>query len=230
MSNFTGFPKESLTFFKTLARNNNKEWFDAHRDDYQQFLIEPARAFVTQMGLRLREISPTVVADPSINQSIFRINRDTRFSKDKTPYKTHLAIGMWDGKLHRRENPFYYFHFDTSEMIVGVGHLNFPKPMLEAYREAVIDPKQGAALEKAMKSVEEKGYEVGGKTLKKTPRGYDADHPRAELLLYNGMHVGETTPLVPELHSAALLDYCYERWHKMSPIFHWMVDLTERAV
>ena len=78
---FTGFHPESLQFFKDLKANNNKPWFDAHKPDYERYVLAPARDFVVALGKRLRELSPDVVADPRVNKSIFRIYRDIRFSK-----------------------------------------------------------------------------------------------------------------------------------------------------
>jgi uncharacterized protein (DUF2461 family) len=78
---FTGFPEESTQFFTELKTNNNKAWFDAHKPDFEKYVLAPARDFVVALGERLRELSPDVVADPRVNKSIFRIYRDIRFSK-----------------------------------------------------------------------------------------------------------------------------------------------------
>ena len=83
---FNGFSGEMLRFLADLKENNSKEWFDPHRDDYDKYVMEPSREFVIDMGDRLREVIPGIVAAPRVNQSIFRLNRDTRFSKDKSPY------------------------------------------------------------------------------------------------------------------------------------------------
>ena len=80
-SPFTGFPKETLQFFTDLAANNNKPWFDAHKPDYQNYVLAPARGLVVALGARLQDLSPNVVADPRVNKSNFRIYRDIRFSK-----------------------------------------------------------------------------------------------------------------------------------------------------
>ena len=83
-NNFRGFPKECVQFFTELEKNNNKHWFETHRKDYEEYVLNPARQFVLTMGERLKKISPGIVADPRIDKSIFRIYRDTRFSKNKS--------------------------------------------------------------------------------------------------------------------------------------------------
>ena len=96
MANFKGFPKEFITFFENLKQNNSKDWFEKNRKDYEQFVMHPAREFVAEMGKKLRKIAPDVNAIPKINKSLFKINRDVRFSKDKSLYKTymgHLVVG-----------------------------------------------------------------------------------------------------------------------------------------
>jgi len=91
---FAGFPPEGLAFLDGLARDNTKAYFDAHRATYESALLEPAKAFVVALGEELHtRVSPAIRAEPRVNGSILRINRDTRFSADKTPYKDHLTSG-----------------------------------------------------------------------------------------------------------------------------------------
>ena len=84
MPGFNGFPPEAVTFFKQLKDNNNKPWFDAHKPDYQEYVMAPTQEFIEEMGLKLGQLSPGIHAEPRVNRSIFRIYRDTRFSKDVT--------------------------------------------------------------------------------------------------------------------------------------------------
>ena len=158
MSGFDGFPPAAVTFFKQLQNNNNKTWFDAHKPDYQMYVIEPAQGFIEEMGAKLKQLSPGIHAEPRVNRSIFRINRDTRFSKDKTPYKTHLGIWMWQGDGAKFESSGYYFHLEPPTMMVGVGIHTFSKDLLQAYRDAVVDPESGTELVIAIKGV---GLEKG---------------------------------------------------------------------
>ena len=133
---FRGFSKKTASFFKNLKKNNDKLWFDAHRDDYEKNVQDPAREFVIAMGEKLSIIAPDIVADPRVNKSLFRIYRDARFSRDKTPYKTHMGIWMWEGDLKRMENSGFYFQLDPPHIGFGAGQYLFPKDQLPLYRES----------------------------------------------------------------------------------------------
>ena len=109
---FSGFTKETVRFFNGLRRNNNREWFNRNRETYDKQVMEPAKAFVTAMGERLKAVVPKVIAVPLINKSIFRINRDTRFTLDPSPYKTHLGLYFWEGTKPKMESPGFYFHVE----------------------------------------------------------------------------------------------------------------------
>ncbi|WP_455393079.1 TIGR02453 family protein, partial [[Eubacterium] cellulosolvens] len=124
---FNGFPKEFTSFFTDLAMNNNKSWFNEHRQDYEQFVLEPSKLFVIAMGERLTELSRDINAIPMVNKSLFRLNRDTRFSKDKSPYKTNLGILFWEGRRKRMECPGFYFHVEANTLMLGDGMYQFPK-------------------------------------------------------------------------------------------------------
>lgn len=225
-STFNGFPREFVAFYENLAKNNRKEWFTEHKTDFDTYVMEPARDFVYEMGKRLQKIAPNIVADPRVNKSIFRPYRDTRFSKDKTPYKTHLGILFWTGTLAKMDCPGFYFHIEPPILMLGVGNHCFSKPMLQLYRDSVVDPGRGPALVKAVKSVQKKGdYEIGVGHYKKTPRGYDKDHKNAEYLLYNGLTAAFTTPIPEDLYSAKILDYAFKRFKDMSPIQKWLYDM-----
>jgi uncharacterized protein (TIGR02453 family) len=227
---FYGFPRECLEFYASLGNNNNKTWFDAHRDEFEKFVMEPARQFVTAMGDRLRRLSPSIHADPRTNRSIFRIYRDTRFSKDKTPYKTHMAIFFWEGSGPKMECPGYYFHFDTENLLLGEGLHLFPKQMLHTYRQSVVNPEHGESLAVILEEVRgRKLYSIGGKQYKRVPQGYDMAHKRAELLLYNGLHIGKTGPIPEILFSEGLIDHCMGVFRELLPVHQWLVSLTERT-
>jgi uncharacterized protein (TIGR02453 family) len=228
MPGFDGFPPEAVTFLKQLKVNNNKPWFDAHKPDYQRYVMEPTQAFIEDMGAKLRQLSPGIHAEPRVNRSIFRIYRDTRFSPDKTPYKTHLAVWMWEGEGAKFESSGYYFHLEPPNILLGVGIHTFSKDLLKAFRDAVVDPESGPALVKAIQEVGiKKGYNIDGKHYKRVPRGYDPEHENVEFLLYNGLTAGVEEPIPNEFYSSALLDYCYQKYADMYPIEHWLFELTQ---
>jgi uncharacterized protein (TIGR02453 family) len=225
---FDGFPKKGVEFLRQLSEHNDREWFSQHKDEYNEYLLAPARDFVTALGERLRKISPGIIADPRTDRSIFRINRDTRFAKDKSPYKTHLGIFFWEGNLPKMECAGFYFHLEPPTLMLASGLYCFPKHLLEVYRNAVVSPKHGPALTKAIREVTKpNGYEIGEIHYKKTPRGYDANHANAEYLLYSGLYVMVNEPVPNELYSGKILDYCFDRFRLMAPLHKWLHTITQ---
>ncbi len=228
-STFTGFPKETTQFLTDLKDNNEKEWFDAHKSDFNKHVVDPARSFVSAMGERLREIAPDIIADPRVNKSIFRIYRDVRFSKDKTPYKAHLGIWMWEGYRPKLENSGFYIHIEPPIVMLGTGMYQFTKPLLEQYRQSVVHNRYGASLIEALQQVDKVGSaSLGGKHYKRIPRGYDANHERAELLLYNGLHVSYMSKDIEWIHSSEVIDDCFNKFRDMLPIHKWLLEMTRR--
>ena len=227
---FQGFSKETIKFFKELSNNNNREWFERHKKEYEGCVLTPAKDFVLSMGERLRALSPKVIADPRVNKSIFRIYRDIRFSKDKTPYKTNLALwfplGVGSAKF---DNPGYYLSLDSNSLMLGAGIHRFSKPLLQAYREAVVEPELGLALSDLITQAHQKGYSIGQKTYKRIPRVYDADHPLADLLRYSGLTFATEESIPDDLFSDQLVDYCFTFYRGMVPMITWLQNMKEKA-
>lgn len=224
---FAGFTKDTVRFFTGLRRHNDRDWFAAHRDMYESEVMAPARAFVVAMGERLRTIAPRIVAVPLVNKSIFRLNRDTRFSLDPSPYKTNLGLYFWEGTKGRMECPGFYFHLEPPDIFLGGGMYMFSESFMPRYRRAVVDPKLGAELRKIVTALAAvKGCEVGGTHYKRVPAGFDPGHPNAELLKHDGLYAGWEAKLPEELYSARLLDYCFERYAPTLPLHRWLVKLA----
>ncbi len=222
---FKGFPPQALSFFSQLEKNNSKEWFNANRQTYDDCILQPSRQFVEAMGQRLSLLAPHIHADPKVNQSIFRINRDTRFSKNKKPYKTHMAIWLWEGKRPRMECPGFYFHFEPGALIVGAGMYQFAKDQLKTYRLAVADADKGQRLEEIRGELLKDGrYDFSGCTFKRVPRGMDPQHPREELLRHSGVTSGIHTQPPQELHGPEFLDWSFEHCRRFLPLHQWLLE------
>jgi uncharacterized protein (TIGR02453 family) len=228
---FSGFSKQTIKFFKDLKNNNSKQWFEQNRDIFDNHVILESQLFVISMGQKLQKIAPDIVAIPKTDKSIFRIYRDVRFSKDKSPYKTHLGILFWEGPFKKMENSGFYFHLEPAKLFLGVGMHIIPKNLLQIYRESVIHSEYGLSLTKAIKKVEKNAsYKIGWKQYKKTPRGFGEDHVNAEYLLYGGMGFQYEEPLPDMIYTKEILDYAYEKFKDMSPIHTWLREMTERVV
>jgi len=228
MGEFAGFPPEGLRFLADLAANNNKAWFQENKEIYKEQLVAPSLSFITEFGQFLqKKLSADIVYDTRTNGagSLFRIYRDVRFSKDKSPYKTHLGILFWEGEGKKMENPGYYFHLEPAGSVIYAGQYMFDKQTLQNYRNAVADDERGTELEKAIQKVKKSGYEIGGQHYKKVPRGFAPDHPREELLRYNGLYAKSPGIEISELTSPQLIKVCLEHCKRMSPIQDWLVKL-----
>ena len=228
---FTGFSKETLDFFSRLKKNNTKKWFEANRSIFDKYVMAESELFVLALGERLREFAPEINAIPKTDKSIFRIYRDVRFSKEKHPYKTHLAILFWEGNRKKTECPGFYFHLEPNRLFLAAGVHIFTPDLLAIYRDAVVDKKQGLDLEKALKKINaNKKYQLGWEKYKKIPRGYDADHPRAALLRMGGLGFSfETSNLNPILSPKAV-DFCYNVYKDFSPLHIWLRTIFKHAV
>jgi uncharacterized protein (TIGR02453 family) len=225
-TDFSGFTKETVRFFTRLRKNNNREWFERNRDIYETQVMDPAKAFVTAMGKRLKTIAPRIVAAPKVNKSIFRINRDTRFSLDPTPYKTNLGIYFWDGLRSRMESPGFYFHLEPPHLVLGGGMYIIPDNLLGCFRNAVVDPKSGREIATIVAAIRDlPGFTVEGLHYKRVPAGFDPAHPNAELLKHKGLYGGIEMEIPEEFFSARLVDYCFERLEPLAPLHRWLMKL-----
>ncbi|MBD3420236.1 MAG: TIGR02453 family protein [Chitinivibrionales bacterium] len=221
---FKGFPQELITFFDDLEKNNSKKWFDAHRQEYEEFVKLPAGEFTVAMGEKVASIAPDIQAVPKVNQSLFRLNRDVRFSADKRPYKTNLGIWLWEGTRKRMECPGYYFHYANGQIMFAAGLHMMPKHILAAYRDAVVHAKHGLALKKAIRKVEKLGYEVGEKQYKKVPRGCDPSHPNADYLLFGGLTAVVERPVSDEFFTSKIVTLAFRHYKNMSPLNEWLKE------
>lgn len=229
---FTGFPEEGLHFLQSLEKNNNRDWFQKYKQLYLDQVVAPAQSFVVSMGEKLQEISPGIRYDTRTNGqgSMGRIYRDIRFSKDKSPYNTHVWFGFWEGPGKKMEAPGYGIGFDREGWGIHGGHHMFSKSMLETYREAVDDDTMGPELEKAVGPLQKGGgYEIGEAKYKRVPRGYDPDHPRAHWLKYSALWAYKNFKEPEILQKPELVDRAFEVAQELAPLHRWLVRVDERV-
>lgn len=221
---FTGFGTGTTDFLAGLSANNTKSWFDAHRDDYERHWVAPAKEFVMAAGEALTELNPRIEAQPKVNGSIFRINRDTRFSQDKTPYKDHLDLWFWEGERKGAVSG-YFLRVTPTHVGIGAGAHGFDKERLAEFRSAVVDPKAGKALQKAVDAVEAAGWPVKGESHKRPPRGVEPVGPTQErFLLHGALWCGEDTEHPASMRSGRFVSYVMNRWQQLDPLHRWLVD------
>ena len=229
---FKGFSKKTLPFLDSIRKNNNKEWFDAHRSEYEELILNPSRAFVVEMGEHLQALEPTINAEPKINKSLYRIYRDARrMGANKAPIKHRIGVIFWQGNNKRMQSSSFYLHFSPDELYVAVGVRWFEKPMLDAYREYILDDSKRAELDGILKSIKSKdtGYTHLEKGYKRYPRGFNAEMPNVDLALYKGMATYKM--LDPKLITKGeeFIDTLYKIYEDMLPLQQYMYEVSLRV-
>ena len=220
---FEGFPPATSVFLAGLTENNSKAWFDAHRPEYEQHYLEPAKAFATSMQGQFAKFAPGITAEPRVNGSIFRINRDVRFSKDKTPYKNHLDIWIYEGGDRKSGFSGFFFRMYADSVILGSGIHGFEKEELGKFRQAVDGETSGKALAAVLNKLAGGGYETGGGHYKKMPRGFAADHPCGDLLRHNALYAHTEVALPSEARAKAFSTWCGGHFKKLLLLHEWLL-------
>ena len=177
MPKFTGFPKDTLKFLHELEVNNNREWFSDNKDRYEALVREPSLDFIATMGAPLMKISDHYLAMPrKVGGSLMRVYRDTRFGKDKTPYKTNIGIQFRHELAKDVHAPGFYLHIDNSGCFLAAGAWRPESDALKKIRLRIHERSRDWCRvrdARAFKTL----FEFGGASLKRPPRGYDADDP-----------------------------------------------------
>jgi uncharacterized protein (TIGR02453 family) len=229
MTAFRAFRPEALTFLRGLKKNNRREWFEARRAVYVQELVEPLKALVDELDVRFAQLAPEYMGDPK--RSLFRIYRDVRFSKDKSPYKTHAAIWMYHrapGRGVGKEvdgGAGFYLHLEPGASIVAGGLWMPPRPSLAKIRAQFGEDLAGwkaatggAAFKRRFGGL---SSDDEGALLKRMPRGFDEGHPAAQWLRYNSFTVSrgytDGEMLSPKLVGNAMKDFAL-----MVPMCRWL--------
>ncbi len=230
MSNFPGFPPETQAFLRELRENNTREWFAANKERFDDVVRAPALQWVAAMGERLKTLDADIVIDLRVNGSgsLMRAARDTRFSKDKSPYKVNVAMMWWRGAGKKMQHPAFGMQITPDDAGLMAGMFHFRKPMLEAYRQAVVDDELGEKLLEATRTVEDAGYSISGRHYKTVPRGFDKEHPRVEWLKYNNLHAGAHDIAPGIIASPQLIDVSFDHFAKLAPIHHWLAAVQKR--
>jgi len=229
---FKGFDKKTLLFLDSIRKNNNKEWFSAHKDEYETLILNPSRSFVTEMGEHLQALVPTINAIPKINKSLYRIYRDSRRPNAiAQPIKERIGIIFWQGNTKRMQSSSFYMHFSPEELYVATGVRWFEKPMLDAFRETIKNATKRAGLAQILEDIKakDKGYTHLEKGYKRYPKGFTADMRHADLSLYKGMATYKI--LDPHLieDGDRLINTLYKVYEDMLPLQQFMYDVSLRV-
>lgn len=175
---FPGFPPELFAFLRELKQNNNRQWFQDNKQRYKEDIVYPVQDFIIAMGPSLNKISKYYDADPRTNGgSMFRIYRDARFSRNKDPYKTNVGCQFRHQAGKDAHAPGFYLHLEPEHVFFGGGVWMPPNPILDKVRQRIVTkPEEWQRIVKK-KSFANRFGELRGESLKRPPRGYDADEP-----------------------------------------------------
>lgn len=229
MSAFSGFTPEALTFLRGLKKHNNKPWFEERRPVYERAILEPLRQLADELDVRFAKLAPEFVAPRK--RALFRIHRDVRFARDKSPYKSHAALWVFHRDAGRgvgREahgGAGFYFHLEPGASVVAAGFWMPPRPALNLIRERIVEDQR--AFERIVRAPAFR-RRFGGLTtdepgvrLTRTPRGFASDHPAADWLRFNSFtssrDLTDAEALSPKLVPNILKDYA-----AFLPMVRWL--------
>ncbi|MDF1719612.1 MAG: DUF2461 domain-containing protein [Minwuia sp.] len=219
---YQGVPRETRGFLAELEAENNKAWFDANRSAYQSDFLAPAEELVSRLGSALRAELPAIRAEPRINGSIRRINRDVRFSADKSPYKCRLHMVFWEGDKPMASSGLHLV-IRPDGVGAGVGHWMFGKPELQRYHDALHDQTALDELETAVSEARAgAGMVLGDPALKRVPRD-QTDSPGADWYRYRGLVVRGDLSQADRVFSPECIDYLIAVFRPMLPLHRWLV-------
>lgn len=223
---FTGFADGRGDFFVSLALHNDRDWFQAHRADYEAGWARPMAALLEAVAARLqRAYGRRALAAPRV----FRLNRDVRFSRDKSPYKTHVAgwipVQGAAGTSPMSAPAALYLQVGALERFTGAGCWMLEPEALRRFRAALLDPRRGAALARRLAALEARGFAPScAESLARPPAGVPADHPRAALLRMKGLVVDPGEVPRRLLTRPELVDWLVERGRAAAPVVTWLAD------
>jgi uncharacterized protein (TIGR02453 family) len=215
---FSGFDDDAIKFLLDLQAEQSRTWFKEHQDDFVRLLRRPMELFVGDLQRELADVYPHIgEAEPHI----FRIQRDTRFSKDKSPYKTNIAANLPiapagdDGDHHTTPGIYLSFGLDGEFVALGAWHME-PEVVLR-YRELLAKPRVGTGLLAIVQKLQETGWQLGSmEMLKRVPSPYPQDHPCAELLKRKGLAVS----IQPDARLST--EWAVARLREAAPMMHWL--------
>jgi uncharacterized protein (TIGR02453 family) len=207
VTTFRGIPVDALDFYEELSADNSRTFWNANKERYEESVRTP-------MLDLLHELEPEFGAT-----SLFRPYRDLRFSKDKSPYKTHQG-----GFVEVGPSIGWYVHVDAEGLFVAGGFYGDDSALVSRFRESVDEDTRGTQLEGIVRALRKKSYDIGGDRLKTRPRGYDDDHPRIELLRHKSLTANRSYGSPAWLSTAKAANQVRTAWRDMRALVEWLAD------
>ncbi|HET7870951.1 MAG TPA: DUF2461 domain-containing protein [Terriglobales bacterium] len=218
-SSFPGFSPDALSFLRALKRNNRREWFQPRKEKYESLIKLPMMELVECLNQELARFAPQYITAPQ--KSVYRIYRDTRFSKDKTPYKTHISAIFPRSNAVKREGAVFYFHFTEKELLIFGGVYSPDRDELLAYRTLIQESHEELAEILRKPKLRRAFGELQGEQLSRVPKGFPVDHP-AEALLRQRQWYLENTIDAKTICSRELPQELAKRFELMAPFVEFL--------
>lgn len=214
-----GFSAEAIKFLRGIKRNNNREWFLERKQVFETELKEPMIRLVEDINGALLKFAPEYVTEPK--KAVFRFYRDTRFSKDKTPYKTHVAAWFKRSGFNDKSAAGFYFHVGADEVVIAGGLYMPPPDQLLAVRTHLLDHHERFRQFGKAKKIKSLFDGFGGDSLTRDPKGFPKDHPAGDLIRMKQWGFGSTLPgalaTTPKLYSELI-----KRFEALTPIVNFL--------
>jgi len=221
---FAGFPPEGMRFLQRLAKNNNRPWFQKHKEEYEDLVRFPMKTFIASLAEGMRSDAPDIEFNP--RSSIFRVYRDVRFSRNKLPYKTHIAAAFRiRGRKGPTESPGLYVHVEPGEVFIGGGLYMPAGPQLKAIRKAIADEPDEFLSILRNPSFRRTYGGIQGEVLQRAPLGYPGDHPMIEHLRHKQFYVGKNMPGA-SCGKAAFLETAMKGFRTALPLVRWLQGIA----
>jgi len=222
---FSGFDKSFFAFFRELAANNQRAWFEENKPRYKDVVVAPCIAFIEAIGPKLKKISPHFVADPRPNGgSMFRIYRDARFSKNKSPYKTHAGLQFRHDFGKDVHAPGFYLHLEPKQVFFGGGVWMPDSPTLGKIRDAIVEKTPAWKKARNAKSIIDTFVDLSeGDALTRAPKGYDPDHPMIADLRRKSFFV-TTTATIAEAGDPKFVDRVASAYADAKPVIKFLTE------
>jgi uncharacterized protein (TIGR02453 family) len=221
-STFPGFSPDALTFMRGLKRNNKREWFQPRKEKFEQLIKLPMLELIACMNQEFAKFAGGHITPPQ--KAMYRIYRDTRFSNDKTPYKTHVSAIFPGQHAVKREGAVFYFHFTATELLIFGGVYAPERDELLAYRTLLQERYEELETILSNKTLRKVAGDLQGEQLARMPKGFPADHP-AEGLLRRKQWYLERTVDARLITTPKLLPELVRHFQVMAP----MVEFMNRA-
>lgn len=217
------FTQATFDFLADLARNNRKDWFDANRDRYEAHWKDAALDFIADISGRMAALEPPLRAEPRLNGSLRRINRDVRFSQDKSPYSARLHMVFWTGG-HPNRSPGVHIVLHPDGVGYGAGQFGLQPAELTAIRSRIMDDAEGDALIAALSKAETVGCRAGEPELARLPKGFEAEGQRGELLRHKAIVARTFDRDAPAsvLTGKGALDWTMQTTAALMPLVRWL--------